>query len=115
CNPADHPAGRYAKASLEALGLWNGVATRIAIVENPQVAMVMVARGDAPAAVVFTTDAKGASGARVLGTFPETSHPPIVYPAALTMAAPHADAADRLLAHFRSAEVRALFDDHGYK
>ena len=115
CNPADHPAGRYGKASLETLGLWDGVATKIAIVENPQVAVVMVARGDAPAAVVFATDAKGVAGARVLGTFPEASHPPIVYPAALTMAAPHAEAADRLLAFLRSAEVRAQFDDHGYK
>lgn len=115
CNPADHPAGRYGKASLEALGLWDSVANKIAIADNPQVAVVMVARGDAPAAVVFATDVRGVSGARVLGTFPEASHPPIVYPAALTMAAPHADAAERLLAHLRSAEVRALFDDYGYK
>lgn len=115
CNPADHPAGRYAKASLETLGLWDSVAKKIAIVDNPQLAMVMVARGDAPAAVVFATDAKGVSGARVLGTFPDASHPPIVYPAAITMAAPHADAADRLLAHLRSSEVRALFDDFGYR
>jgi molybdate transport system substrate-binding protein len=115
CNPADHPAGRYAKASLEALGLWAGVASKIAIVDNPQIAMVMVARGDAPAAVVFTTDAKGVPGARLLGTFPDSSHPPIVYPAALTMAAPHADAADRLLAYLRSPEVRTMFDDFGYR
>lgn len=115
CNPADHPAGRYAKASLETLGLWDSVATKIAIVENPQVAVVMVARGDAPAAIVFATDARGVSGARVLGTFPEASHPPIVYLAALTMAAPHADAADRLLTYLRSAEVRTQFDDFGYK
>jgi molybdate transport system substrate-binding protein len=49
CNPADHPAGRYGKAALESLGLWDQVAARIAIVDNPQVAVTMVARGDAPA------------------------------------------------------------------
>src|SRR5262249_22892451 len=49
CNPADHPAGRYGKASLQALGLWEAVASKIAIVDNPQVAVTMVARGDAPA------------------------------------------------------------------
>lgn len=115
CNPADHPAGRYAKASLEILGLWDSVAGKIAIVDNPQVAVVMIARGDARAAIVFTTDAKGVAGTRTLGTFPSASHPPIVYPAALTMAAPHADAADRLLAHLRSAAVRTMFDDYGYQ
>jgi molybdate transport system substrate-binding protein len=115
CNPADHPAGRYGKASLETLGLWGTVADRIAIVDNPQIAAIMVARGDAPAAVVFVTDLKGVAGARVLGTFPAASHPAIVYPAALTMVAPHAEAADRLLAYLRSAEARTLFDSYGYK
>jgi molybdate transport system substrate-binding protein len=114
CNPADHPAGRYAKASLQTLGLWDSVAAKIAIVENPQVAVAMVARGEAPAAVVFATDAKGVAGASVLGSFPEASHPPIVYPAALTMAAPHEDAAEHLLTHLRSPAVRALFDGYGY-
>jgi molybdate transport system substrate-binding protein len=114
CNPADHPAGRYGKASLQALSLWEAVASRIAIVDNPQVAVTMVSRGDAPAAVVFATDVRGVHDTRVLGTFPATSHPPIVYPGALTMAAPHADAAEKLLAFLRSTEVRALFDSYGY-
>jgi molybdate transport system substrate-binding protein len=115
CNPADHPAGRYGKASLEALGLWPAVAGRIAIVDNPQVAVTMVSRGDAPAAVVFATDVKGVGNARVLGSFPDASHPPIVYPAALAMPAPHADAAEALLAFLRSSEARALFDNYGYR
>ena len=115
CNPADHPAGRYGKASLETLGLWDRVATKVAIVDNPQVAAIMVARGDAPAAVVFATDVRGVAGATVLGTFPEASHPPIVYPAALTMAAPRAAEAERLLAYLRSPEARTLFDGHGYR
>jgi molybdate transport system substrate-binding protein len=114
CNPADHPAGRYAKASLEKLGLWDSVAGRIAIADNPQAAMVLVARGEAPAAVVFATDVKGVAGTQVLATFPESSHPPIVYPAAVTMNAPHADAADKLLAYLRSPEVRTQFDGFGY-
>jgi molybdate transport system substrate-binding protein len=115
CNPADHPAGRYGKAALESLGLWEVVAGKIAIVDNPQVAVVMVARGDAPAALVFATDVKDVAGTRIVGTFPESSHPPIVYPIALTMVAPHADAAERLMAHLRSAEVRARFDGYGYR
>jgi molybdate transport system substrate-binding protein len=115
CNPADHPAGRYGKASLQALGLWESVAGKIAIVDNPRVAVVMVSRGDAPAAVVFVTDVKGVPNARVLGTFPAESHPPIVYPAALTMAAPHAEAAEMLLSFLKSTEVRAIFDSFGYQ
>ena len=115
CNPADHPAGRYGKAALESLGLWDRVAGKIAIVDNPQVAVTMVARGDAPAALVFATDVKDVAGARILGSFAEASHPPIVYPVALTMAAPHVEPAGRLLQHLRSPEVRAQFDRAGYR
>jgi molybdate transport system substrate-binding protein len=53
CNPDSHPAGRYGKTSLQDAGLWDAIASKIAIVENPQVAAAMVARGDAPAAVVL--------------------------------------------------------------
>jgi molybdate transport system substrate-binding protein len=115
CNPADRPAGRYRKAALESLGLWDQVSTKIAIVDNPQVAVTMVARGDAPAAIVFATDVKDVAGARVLGTFAEASHPPIVYPIALTMAAPRAEPAEHLLQYLRSPDVRAQFDRAGYK
>ncbi len=115
CNPADHPAGRYAKASLEALGLWASVEKKIAIADNPQVAVAMVARGDVPAAIVFATDVKGVAGARVAATFPDSSHAPIVYPAALTMTAPHAEAAEKLLAYLHSPEGRTQFDGYGYK
>jgi molybdate transport system substrate-binding protein len=114
CNPADHPAGRYGKAGLEALGLWAAVEKKVAIADNPQVAVTMVARGNVPVAIVFATDVKGVPGARIAATFPE-SHPPIVYPAALTMAAPHAEAAEKLLAYLRSPEGRTQFDSYGYK
>jgi molybdate transport system substrate-binding protein len=115
CNPADHPAGRYGKLALQSLGLWDQVSTKIAIVDNPQVAVTMVARGDAPAAVVFASDVKDVAGARVLGTFAEASHPPIVYPIELTMAAPRAEPAEHLLQYLRSPDVRAQFDRAGYK
>ncbi|MBS0521908.1 MAG: molybdate ABC transporter substrate-binding protein [Proteobacteria bacterium] len=115
CNPADHPAGRYGKASLEALGLWDAVSGKIAIARDPQAAVVMVAHGDAPAALVFATDVKDVAGTRIVGIFPDASHPPIVYPVALTMAAPHAEAAQRLLAFLRSPEARAVFDRYGYR
>ena len=75
----------------------------------------MVSRGDAPTAVVFATDVKDVAGARILGSFAEASHPPIVYPIALTMAAPHAEPAERLLQHLCSPVVRLLFKQAGYQ
>ncbi len=115
CNPNSHPAGRFGKTSLERLGLWKVIADKVAIVENPQVAVAMVARGDVPAAVVFATDAHGVAGVRISGTLPGSSHAPIVYPAALTMAAPHPDEAQQFLTYLVSPPAREIFDRFGYR
>jgi molybdate transport system substrate-binding protein len=115
CNPESHPAGRFGRTSLEQLGLWDAVASKVAIVENPQVAAAMVARGDVPAAVVFATDIHGLSGVRIAGKFPDSSHARIAYPVAVTMSAPHPMKAEAFVAYLRTAPARQVFDRFGYR
>ena len=78
------PAGKYGKAALEKLGVWDGVKDKIAQAENVRAALLLVARGEAPLGIVYQTDAASDPNVRIVGTFPEDSHPPIVYPVALT-------------------------------
>jgi molybdate transport system substrate-binding protein len=113
CNPTSHPAGRYAKASLEKLGLWTSIAPKVAIARDPAAAVVMVQRGEAPAAVAFATDARGIDGVKVIGKFPAASHPPIAYPIAIVAASKNPAAAD-LLAFLHAAPAKAIFKDQGY-
>lgn len=115
CNPDSHPAGRFGKQRLQELGLWDTVASKIAIVENPQIAALMVSRGDAPAAVVFATDIYGLSGVRIAGTFPNPNNMPVAYPAAVTMSSRHADAAARFMAFLQTPEARRVFGKFGYR
>jgi molybdate transport system substrate-binding protein len=115
CNPESHPAGRYGKTSLQDAGLWDAIASKIAIVENPQVAAAMVARGDAPAAVVFATDVHGLNGVKIVGKFSEPAHSPIVYPAAVTTGARHVANAEHFLTYLRSPAARQIFDRYGYR
>jgi molybdate transport system substrate-binding protein len=86
------PAGKYGKASLEALGAWSGVSTRIVQSDNVRAALAFVARGEAPLGIVYTTDANAEPNVKVVGTFPADSHPPIVYPVALLAASKNPDA-----------------------
>lgn len=83
-DPDSVPAGKYAKEALEHYGAWAGVEGDVARAENVRAALRFVETGDAAAGIVYATDAK-ASGPSVLivGTFPEDSHTPITYPAAL--------------------------------
>lgn len=83
-DPDSVPAGKYAKTALTSLGVWNTVADRLVQAENVRVALAYVARGEAPLGIVYTTDAMAEPKVKVVGTFPDNTHQPIVYPAALT-------------------------------
>ena len=66
------PAGLYAKAALEKLGIWPSVESKIAMAENVRAALVLVARGEAPLGIVYETDAKSRSAAsRSSACFPK--------------------------------------------
>jgi molybdate transport system substrate-binding protein len=113
CDPEHDPAGRYAKQSLQALGFWQAVEPHIAIAESSPGAVVLLDHGEVRAAICFKTDLHGDAHAIVIGTFPATSHAPIVYPVALTHTPPSPQAQDAL-AFLRSAYARKIFDEFGY-
>lgn len=78
------PAGKYAKASLEKLGVWASVVDKVVQSENVRLALAFVARGEVPAGIVYATDAAAEPAVKVIGAFPADSHPPILYPVAMT-------------------------------
>jgi molybdate transport system substrate-binding protein len=111
-DPAAVPAGKYARAALTNLGVWDAVAGKIASAENVRAALLLVSRGEAPLGIVYRTDAIADAGVVVVDTFPESSHPAIVYPAALT---PNASAAAaKVLAFLKTPAARAVFDKQGF-
>ncbi len=111
-DPASVPAGKYAKAALTSLGVWDSIASKVAPAENVRVALEYVARGEAPFGVVYATDAKVAPSVRIVGTFPENSHAPIVYPVALTRTA--SPAAKQFLTFLSGASARTIFQRAGF-
>jgi molybdate transport system substrate-binding protein len=111
-DPAVVPAGKYAREALTKLGVWDDVANKIAAAENVRGALLLVARGEAPLGIVYRTDALVEPGVVVVDTFPESSHAPIIYPAALTM--PGSEAAAKVLEYLKTPAARAVFDRHGF-
>jgi len=81
--------------------------------ENVRAAMVLVARGEAPLGIVYETDAKIDPSVKIIGIFPEDSHPPIVYPVALTKDA-KPDAA-QYLTFLRTPGAKAIFERYGFR
>ncbi|AOY57164.1 molybdate ABC transporter substrate-binding protein [Desulfococcus multivorans] len=110
----DHvPAGIYGKKALENLGGWDAVKDRLAPMKDVRAALVLVERGEAPLGLVYATDAAISKKVRVVGTFPEDSHPPIVYPAAAVSGGKTA-ASRHFLDFLRSPAARMIFEKYGF-
>jgi molybdate transport system substrate-binding protein len=107
------PAGLYGKAALESLGVWETVADRVAQAENVRAALALVATGEAPLGIVYATDAMADTKVRLVGSFPEDTHPPIVYPAAVTAEASSAEAG-AFLDFLTSETAAARFEAAGF-
>ncbi|MDW6021741.1 molybdate ABC transporter substrate-binding protein [Mesorhizobium sp. BAC0120] len=107
------PAGKYGKAALEKLSVWPSVEGKVAQAENVRAALKLVATGEAALGIVYATDAVAEPGVKVIGTFPEDTHPAIVYPIALTADSKNPDAAD-FLRYVQSAKAKGLFEAQGF-
>lgn len=107
------PAGKYGKAALEKLGVWSSVEGNVAQAENVRAALKLVAAGEAPLGIVYQTDATAEPDVKVIATFPENSHAPIIYPAGLLAESKNEDAA-KFLDYLKSAKARALFEQQGF-
>ena len=107
------PSGQYGKESLKKLGVWPAVEASVAQSENVRAALVLVSTGEAPFGIVYASDAVADENVTVVGAFPNDSHKPIVYPAALLTGA--ADAADKAFFEALSSDAAdAKFTAQGF-
>ena len=107
------PAGKYGKAALQSLGVWESVKDRLAQAENVRAALRLVSRGETPLGIVYASDAKADPDVKILGTFPADSHPPIVYPAA-RLTRSKTPEADDFLSYLRTSRASARFEENGF-
>jgi molybdate transport system substrate-binding protein len=108
------PAGKYGKAALTKLGVWDSVKGKIAQADNVRAALKLVSTGEAPLGIVYGTDARSDPNVKVIDTFPEGTHPPIIYPVAIAASSTNADA-PALLAYLKSSAAQSVFKDQGFK
>jgi molybdate transport system substrate-binding protein len=107
------PAGKYGKAALTKLGVWDSVSAKVVQADDVRAALAFVARGEAPEGIVYATDATAEPAVKVIGTFPADSHPPIVYPVALLASSTNPDA-KAFLDYIESDAARPAFTKQGF-
>jgi molybdate transport system substrate-binding protein len=108
------PAGIYAKEALESLGVLAGVEPKLAQADNVRAALNLVSRGEAKFGIVYATDARADRKVKVVGTFPASTHDPIVYPVALVAASANLDAAF-FFAYLTSQAATRFFLEQGFE
>lgn len=112
-DPAHVPAGLYGRDALTNLGIWDKVADRVAPAPDGRSALLLVDRGEAPAGIVYATDAAAAKGVAVAGEFPADSHKPITYPFAIVAGHDTPEARD-FLAFVKGRDAAAIFVKCGF-
>jgi molybdate transport system substrate-binding protein len=113
-DPAHVPVGIYAEQALNKLGWWDSVSPRLARTDDVRSGLLLVERGEAPAGIVYATDAAVSKAVMVAGTFPPDSHDPVSYPFAVTKSGDTPETR-ALLAFLAGPQARAVFVQRGFK
>jgi molybdate transport system substrate-binding protein len=108
------PAGKYATAALKKLGVWEAVEPKLAQAENVRAALALVAQGEAPLGIVYQTDAAAEPKVKIIDAFPDDTHPPIIYPIAVTASTANAKAALAFIDYLKSPAGQAAFTEQGF-
>ena len=112
-DPNAVPAGKYGKAALTKLGVWDSVSGSVAAAENVRACLLLVARDEAPYGIVYKTDAAIEPKVKIVGTFPDNSFPPITYPIAKTAASKNPDAA-AFITYLSGPDGTKQFEHYGF-
>jgi molybdate transport system substrate-binding protein len=108
------PAGKYARASLQHAGIGSGLADKVVSGDSVRTVLTWVANGEAPAGIVYASDAIVEPRVRIVSVFPMESHPPIRYPLAAMANTPHPEDAKALVDHIVSPSAQATFYAAGF-
>jgi molybdate transport system substrate-binding protein len=112
-DPAHVPVGIYAEQALKKLGLWDRLQSRLAPTLDVRSGLLLVERGEAPAGIVYATDAKVSKNVVIAARFPADSHDPIVYPFAL-VASGVTPEAQAFFAFLKEPQAGAVFRKFGF-
>ena len=108
------PSGVYGKAALQSLGEWISVQPHVVQTDNVRAALMLLARGETRAAIVYRSDVAADARVAVAGYFDPADHEAIVYPAAVTTRN-HNPKAIAFVQFLRTPAAQAVFERRGFR
>jgi len=113
-DPASVPAGQYGRQTLTALHMLDKLDTKLVLGKDVRQVLTYVETGNADAGLVYATDAGTSSKVRIVAVAPESSHDPIVYPAAVVKTSRNQEASRKFIEYLVSPAAKAIFVKHGF-
>lgn len=113
-DPAAVPAGQYGRQTLLALHLFDKMGTKIVFAKDVRQVLTYVETGNADAGLVYGTDAKSSSKVKVVATAPESSHDPILYPAAVIKGSRNQAASLKFVDFLGTRAASTIFVRYGF-
>jgi molybdate transport system substrate-binding protein len=112
-SPDSVPAGRYAKAALEAAGLWSALEPKLIQTQSVRQALDYLARGETDAGFVYLTDALLAPQS-VRIAFEVAMQDPILYPIAVVRGGGNERLGRAFIAFLYSDTAQKVFARYGF-
>lgn len=113
-NPETVPVGRYTKAALEKLGVWEKISAKCILAESVRQVLDYLSRGEVDAGFVYATDAKqGGDKVNIVEEIP--AEKPVSYPAGVLAASKNKPEAAAFVAFLLSPEGNAVLAKYGFK
>jgi molybdate transport system substrate-binding protein len=113
-DPASVPAGQYGRQTLTYFHLLEKLNSRFVLAKDVRQVLTYVETGNADAGLVYATDAQASTRVRVVATAPDSSHDPILYPAAVVKGTHNEETARKFVEFLASPAARAIFVKHGF-
>lgn len=113
--PETVPAGQYAKDALVYLEVWDQLKPNIVYGKDVSQVLTYVEKGEVTAGIVFSSDSVRAKESYLAEIFPEETHTPIVYPAAVVSSTKNKEASLDFMKYLRTDKAKEILERYGFK
>src|ERR1035441_2050934 len=96
------------------LHLYDKISAKLVLGKDVRQVLTYVETGNADAGLVYATDAQTSGRVKVVAVAPDSSHDPIVYPAAVLKSSHNVAGAREFIKFLASPAARAIFIKHGF-
>lgn len=113
--PESVPAGKYTKQTLEKVGQWENIQSKLVLAKDVRQVLTYVESGNADLGFVYLSDALLSDHVKILTEIEDHLHSPIIYPVAIVAESKQKAEANQFIDFLQSETAQAILEKYGFK